>query len=194
MIASIRGTVQQTGDTWVVIELGGMGIKVSVPVPLAARARPGGTLALFTHLQVREDALALFGFETPDQLAFFELLLTVSGIGPKVALSLLSHFSADALRQAVGSGSPERFSGIPGVGRKTAEKIIFHLKDKLAAEAGTGGAGWSETDTEVIAALTSLGYTIVEAQTALQRIPADAPSDAENRLRLALQGMEKHSR
>jgi Holliday junction DNA helicase RuvA len=189
MIASIRGTVQQTGENWVVIDLGGMGIKVSVPVPLAARARTGQPLALFTHLQVREDALALFGFETPDQLSFFELLLSVSGIGPKVALSLLSHFSTDALRQAVGGGRPERLSGIPGVGKKTAEKIIFHLKDKLAAGAESGGAGWSETDTEVIAALTSLGYSIVEAQTALQRIPAEAPTDAESRLRLALQAM-----
>jgi Holliday junction DNA helicase RuvA len=189
MIASIRGTVQQSGDNWVVIELGGMGIKVSVPVPLAARARTGQALALFTHLQVREDALALFGFETPDQLGFFELLLSVSGIGPKVALSLLSHFSTESLRQAVARGAPDRLSGIPGVGKKTAEKIIFHLKDKLAAEAGVGAPGWSETDTEVIAALTSLGYSIVEAQTALQRIPPDAPADSESRLRIALQGL-----
>ena len=191
MIASLRGNVQQTGDTWVVIDLGGMGIRVSVPVPLAARARPGQILALFTHLLVREDALALFGFETPDQLAFFELLLGVTGIGPKVALSLLSHFSTDVLRQAIVRGAPDRLSGIPGVGKKTAEKIVFHLKDKLAGEAGTGAPGWSESDTEVIAALTALGYTIIEAQTALQRIPADAPADAETRLRLALQAMGK---
>jgi Holliday junction DNA helicase RuvA len=191
MIASLHGTVQQTGDAWVVIDLGGLGIRVSVPAPLAARAHPGGDLALFTHLQVREDSLALFGFETPDQLGFFELLLGVSGIGPKVALSLLSHFSVDTLRQAVARGVPERLSGIPGVGKKTAEKIIFHLRDKLAAEPGAGGAGWSETDTEVIAALTSLGYSIVEAQTALQTIPADAPPDAESRLRLALQGLAR---
>jgi Holliday junction DNA helicase RuvA len=191
VISSIRGNVQQTGDAWVVIDLGGMGIRVSVPVPIAARARPGQTLALFTHLLVREDALALFGFETPDQLAFFELLLGVTGIGPKVALSLLSHFSTDVLRQAIVRGAPDRLSGIPGVGKKTAEKIVFHLKDKLAGEAGTGAPGWSESDTEVIAALTALGYTIVEAQTALQRIPADAPADAETRLRLALQAMGK---
>jgi holliday junction DNA helicase RuvA len=191
MIASIRGNVQQTGDSWVVIDLGGMGIRVSVPVPLAARARAGQTLALFTHLLVREDALALFGFETPDQLAFFELLLGITGIGPKVALSLLSHFSTDALRAAVARGAPERLSGIPGVGKKTAEKIVFHLKDKLAGESGAGAPGWSESDTEVIAALTALGYSIVEAQTALQRIPADAPPDAESRLRFALQAMGK---
>jgi Holliday junction DNA helicase RuvA len=191
MIASIRGTVQQAGDSWVVIDLGGLGVRVSVPVPLAARAREGQALALFTHLQVREDALALFGFETPDQLAFFELLLSISGIGPKVALSLLSHFSTDALRQAVVRGAPDRLSGIPGVGKKTAEKIIFNLKDKIAGEAGAGSAAWSETDTEVIAALTSLGYSIVEAQAALQRVPADAPPDAESRLRLALQALAR---
>lgn len=191
MIASIRGNVQQAGDTWVVIDLGGLGVKVFVPVPLAARSREGQTLALFTHLLVREDALALYGFETPDQLAFFEMILGVSRIGPKIALSLLSHFSTDTLRQAVVRGAPERISGIPGVGKKTAEKIVFHLKDKLGGEAGTGGPGWSETDTEVIAALTALGYSIVESQAALQRLPADAPADAETRLRLALQGLGK---
>jgi Holliday junction DNA helicase RuvA len=166
-----------------------MGIRVSVPVPLAARARTGQPLALFTHLQVREDALALYGFENPDQLSFFELLLGITGIGPKVALSLLSHFSTEALRQAVARGAPDRLSGIPGVGKKTAEKIVFHLKDKLAAEPGAGISGWSESDTEVIAALTTLGYSIVEAQTALQRIPADTPPDVETRLRAALQKM-----
>ncbi|MBN1439646.1 MAG: Holliday junction branch migration protein RuvA [Anaerolineales bacterium] len=191
MIASIRGGVQQTGDSWIIIDLGGLGVRVSVPAPLAARARAGQDLALFTHLLVREDALALFGFDTPDQLSFFELLLGISGIGPKVALSLLSHFSTDTLRQAVARGAPERLSGIPGVGKKTAEKIIFHLKDRLAGEAGAAAPGWSETDTEVVAALTSLGYSIVEAQAALQRIPADAPADAETRLRLALQSLDR---
>lgn len=191
MITSLRGPVLQTGDNWVVIEAGGLGFKVSVPVPLAARARAGQTLALFTHLQVREDALALFGFETAEQLAFFELLLGISGIGPKVALSLLSHFSADALRAAVARGAPEQLSGIPGVGRKTAEKIIFHLKDKLGVEAGARMPGWNESDTEVIAALTALGYNLVEAQAALQRLPPDAPADTESRLRLALQSLGK---
>ena len=188
MIASIRGTVAQTGDTWAVIEVGGVGLRVSVPAPLAARAHPGQALALFTHLQVREDALSLYGFETPEQLAFFELLLGVSGIGPKMALSLLSHFSAEHLREAVARGQADRISGIPGVGKKTAEKIIFHLKDKLAS-AGEAGAGWSETDTDVVSALTSLGYSLVEAQSALQAIPRDAPPDSETRLRLALQNM-----
>lgn len=186
MIASLRGNVAQTGDSWVVLEVGGVGLRVSIPAPLAARARPGQTAAFFTHLAVREDALTLYGFETPEQLAFFELLLGVSGIGPKMALSLLSHFSPEHLREAVARGQADQISGVPGVGKKTAEKIIFHLKDKIAAE-GAAGTAWDPSDTDVIAALTGLGYSLVEAQAALQMIPRDAPPDAEIRLRLALQ-------
>jgi Holliday junction DNA helicase RuvA len=166
-------------------------LKVSVPVPLAAHAAAGHPLALFTHLTVREDALALYGFETPEQLKFFELLLSVSGVGPKAALSLLSHFAVDSLRQAIAQSRPDRLSGVPGVGKKTAEKIIFHLKEKISAGPGTGDAGWSETDAEIVSALTTLGYSLVEAQSALQTIPADSPADLETRMRLALQGLGK---
>ena len=127
MIASLRGRVEQVTENAVVVEVGGVGLMVAVPAPLAARLQPGQPVALFTRLIVREDALALFGFESPDQRSFFELLLTVSGVGPKVALSLLSHFSLETLHQAVGANQPERLAGIPGVGRKTAEKIVFHL-------------------------------------------------------------------
>jgi holliday junction DNA helicase RuvA len=191
MIASVRGIVQQAGEGRVVLEVGGVGLLVSVPIPLAALAAVGHPLALFTHLAVREDALALYGFETPDQRDFFEQLLGVSGIGPKLALALLSHFTVDVLRQAIMRNQPERISGVPGVGKKTAEKIIFHLKEKIGLAPDLGGAGWSETDAEVVAALTTLGYSLVEAQTALQSIPRDAPEDAATRLQMALQGLGK---
>ena len=187
MIASLRGRVKQVAENAVVVEVGGVGLMVAVPAPLAARLQPGQPVALFTRLIVREDALALFGFESPDQRSFFELLLTVSGVGPKVALSLLSHFSLETLHLAVGASQPERLAGIPGVGRKTAEKIVFHLKDKVAARGEAGPSGWGESDTDIIAALTALGYTLVEAQSALQSLPRDAPADLESRLRLALQ-------
>jgi holliday junction DNA helicase RuvA len=190
MIASIRGLVQQSSEGWVVLDVGGIGLKVSVPAPVAARAVTGHALALYTHLVVREDALALYGFETPDHLKFFELLLSISGVGPKVALSLLSHHSVETLRQAIAQGRPDRLGGIPGVGKKTAEKIIFHLKEKIGA-ASEAGMGWSETDAELVSALTSLGYSLVEAQSALQSIPVDAPEDIETRLRLALQELGK---
>ncbi len=187
MIASLHGRVEQVAENAVVVEVGGVGLMVAVPAPLAARLQPGQLVALFTRLIVREDALALYGFESPDQRAFFELLLTVSGVGPKVALSLLSHFSIDMLHLAVGGNQPERLAGIPGVGRKTAEKIVFHLKDKVAARGEARPSGWGEGDTDILAALTALGYTLVEAQSALQSLPRDAPEDLESRLRLALQ-------
>jgi Holliday junction DNA helicase RuvA len=187
VIASLRGRVEQVSENSMVVEVGGVGLAVTVPAPLAARTQPGQPAALFTRLIVREDALALYGFESPDQRGFFDLLLGVSGVGPKVAMSLLSHFSLEVLYQAVGSNQPERLAGIPGVGRKTAEKIVFHLKDKVAAGAEPGVGGWVEGDTDIIAALTALGYTVVEAQSALQSLPRDAPADLESRLRLALQ-------
>jgi holliday junction DNA helicase RuvA len=183
--------VAQSGEGWVVLEVGGIGLKVSVPAPLATHAALGHSMALFTHLTVREDALALYGFETQEQRRFFELLLSVSGVGPKVALSLLSHFSIDTLRQALAQGRPERLSGVPGVGKKTAEKIIFHLKEKIGAAAETGDGRWNDMDAELVAALTSLGYSLVESQSALQTIPADAPADIKTRLRLALQALGK---
>ncbi len=187
MIASLRGRVEQVSENSIVVEVGGVGLSVTVPAPLAARLQPGQPAALFTRLIVREDALALYGFESPDQRGFFDLLLGVSGVGPKVAMSLLSHFSLEVLHQAVGANQPERLAGIPGVGRKTAEKIVFHLKDKVAAGVEPGLGGWLEGDTDIIAALTALGYTVVEAQSALQSLPRDAPADLESRLRLALQ-------
>jgi Holliday junction DNA helicase RuvA len=187
VIASLRGRVEQVAENSVVVEVGGVGLLVAVPTPLAARLQPGQPVALFTRLIVREDALALYGFESPDQRGFFDLLLSVSGVGPKMAMSLLSHFSLETLHLAVGANQPERLAGIPGVGRKTAEKIVFHLKDKVSAVGEAGPSGWGEGDTDIIAALTALGYTVVEAQSALQSLPRDAPADLESRLRLALQ-------
>ena len=187
MIASLRGRVEQVAENSVVVEVGGVGLLVAVPAPLAARLQPGQPVALFTRLIVREDALALYGFESPDQRGFFDLLLSVSGVGPKMAMSLLSHFSLETLHLAVGANQPERLAGIPGVGRKTAEKIVFHLKDKVSPVGEAGPSGWGEGDTDIIAALSALGYTVVEAQSALQSLPRDAPADLESRLRLALQ-------
>jgi Holliday junction DNA helicase RuvA len=187
MIASLRGRVEQVEEGRLIVEIGGVGLQVSVPAPVAEHARVGQAVALFTRLLVREDALALYGFETPDQRLLFDLLLGVNGVGPKVALSLLSHVPADVFRQAVARGEPERLTGIPGVGRKTAEKIVFHLKEKLQVVGGIEGGGWVEEDSDILAALTALGYTALEAQTAIQSLPRDAPRDAEARLRLALQ-------
>lgn len=166
MISTVRGVVQQISAAEMVVEVGGVGLRLLVPRSvLESGASVGKVVFLHTYLVVREDALTLFGFGSSEQRELFELLLQVSGIGPKLALAVLSNVSPDALRAAVVSGQPEALDRVPGVGKKTAERIVFHLKDKFAAP-GAGGPVLIPADTDVLAALTSLGYSLVEAQAA----------------------------
>jgi Holliday junction DNA helicase RuvA len=188
MIATLRGEISQVEDNALVVEVGGVGIRVFVPAPLRTRVKAGEAAYLFTHLIVREDALTLYGFESQSDRDLFNILLGVDGVGPKVALSVLSTMTLDSIRNAVFSDEPDILSRVPGVGKKTAQKMALHLKDKLKPGDGLSKlAAISDTDSEVLAALTSLGYSVVEAQTALQSLPKDAPDDTEERLRLALQ-------
>ncbi len=188
MIRVVNGVVIGQGKGYVIIELGGaIGIKVFAPEPTLAQAREGDVVSLHTYLQVREDALTLFGFTEEDELAIFEQLLSVNGVGPKVALSTLSTLTPDALRLALANEEPAIIARVPGIGKRTAEKIVLELKDKVAPP--TSGleslSRITEVDSEVIEALISLGYSVVEAQRAVQTIPSDAET-VEERLRLAL--------
>jgi len=188
MIATLRGEISQVEDNALVVEVGGVGIRVFVPAQLRTRAKAGEAAYLFTHLIVREDALTLYGFESQSDRDLFNILLGVDGVGPKVALSVLSTMTLDAVQRAVFADDGELLSRVPGVGKKTAQKMALHLKDKLKpTDTLARVASMSDADSEVLAALTSLGYSVVEAQTALQSLPKDAPDDTEERLRLALQ-------
>jgi Holliday junction DNA helicase RuvA len=188
MIATLRGEVTQIEDNAVVVEVGGVGLRLFVPIPLRARLQVGESAFLYTHLVVREDALTLYGFERRGERELFELLLSVSGVGPKAALSLLSTLSLDTVQQAVFKEEAEALSRVPGVGKKTAQKIVLYLHDRLKpASMLEQVAAMSDTDSEVLAALTALGYSVVEAQTAIQSLPKETPDDVEGRLRLALQ-------
>ena len=188
MIASLSGTVSSIGTDHIVLELGGVGIKVYVPAPLRDRLRTGETTFIYTHLIVRQDALTLYGFETTESREYFELLMSVDGIGPRLALTTLSVMNPDAIRRAVFNEQGDVFTRVPGVGKKTAQKIVLYLQDKIKGVEGlTPMAAMTDVDTEVLSALTTLGYSVVEAQAALQAIPRDAPTDVETRLRLALQ-------
>jgi Holliday junction DNA helicase RuvA len=187
MIASIQGEVIGFGEDSLVILIGGIGMRVYVPNPLRAQARPGEKLFLHTHLVVRQDALTLYGFETEAERDFYIMLLGVNGVGPRIGLAILSTLTVDAMRRAVLSEQAEIFSRVPGVGKKTAQKILLHLQGKVSGEALLPGGPGNETDIEVVDALTSLGYSIVEAQAAIQSIPRDSATDVETRLRLALQ-------
>ena len=169
--------------------LGGLGVRVHVPADVLAAARAGETIFLHTHLHVREQELTLYGFDSQQDLELYQLLLGVSGVGPKSALAILSALPADALRLAVSQEQPGVLSRVPGIGKKTAEKIVLELKDKITATEGLPPelAALNEADAEVIDALTALGYSIVEAQRAVQALPRDVV-DIEERLRLALAG------
>lgn len=191
MIASVRGTVVKIESDHLVVEVGGVGLKVFAPRPvLESLDGVGRSVTLHTHLIVREDLLALYGFSTEQERALFETLLGVSGIGPKAALAVMSNLSADVLRSAVSREEPELISRIPGIGKKTAEKLVFHLKGKLGPAELPGRHGVlpviSDVDTEVLSALTALGFSVIEAQAALQSIPRDAAKDVETRVELAL--------
>ena len=172
--------------------LGGLGFKVSVPEPTQARFRLDEEAALHTYLQVREDDLSLYGFESEDELSLFEMLLSVSGVGPKVALSALSTLAPDALRLAIGNKEPALIARVPGIGKRTAEKIVLDLKDKVGAPTSQleSLAQSMDMDGEVIEALVSLGYSVVEAQRAVQTLPKDAVG-IEERLRLALSQFDR---
>jgi len=187
MIASVRGIVQHVGVQEVVLEVGGIGVRVAVPqAALDPAPVVGQAMFLHTRLVVREESLSLYGFSTQEQREVFDLLLQVSGVGPRLALSILSHLPPDGLRAAVAADQPMVLTKVPGIGRKTAEKIIFHLKDRLTAPEAMVSMTL-EADNDVVSALTALGYSLVEAQSAVQSIPAQAPGDVAARVRLALQ-------
>jgi len=187
MIASLEGAVAVIGDDHLVITVGGVGFRVSVPDGVRrALSGPGAHVRLFTHLLVRENELALYGCSTQEELALFHLLMSVSGIGPRIALALLSFMSPERLRTAVAQEQADVLAQVPGVGPKTARRLIFQLKDKMSPGGAAALPPLTEQDTEVIAALTALGYSIVEAQTALQNLPRDPTMSIEERIRRAL--------
>lgn len=187
MIASLSGQIQEILPDSVVVEVGGVGLQVFIPAPWRDQLRPGEIVTMQTHLVVREDSLTLYGFENRESKLFFTQLLGVDGIGPRLALSVLSTLSPEAIRRAIFHEQAEVFSRVPGVGRKTAQKILLHLQDRIPMEAGLEPvAAMTDIDTEVVEALTALGYSIVEAQAAMQMIPRDTPQDVESRLRAAL--------
>jgi Holliday junction DNA helicase RuvA len=188
VIASLRGTVAATGKDYVVLTVGGVGFQVSVPQTfLDGLSGPGQEITLHTHLHVRENDLALYGCGSEEELALFRLLLSVSGIGPKVALSVLSFLPPDQLQAAIAQEDVVTLARVPGIGPKTAKKLVFNLKEKVAVEVmmGEPKPALTEANADLIAALTTLGYSVAEAQEAIRALPQE-PLPLEERVRLAL--------
>jgi len=192
MIAGLHGKLESLGDDGAVIDVNGIAFQVYMPTSaLASLGKVGDEVRIHTHLHLREDNVTLYGFVSTDELRLFQTLLGVSGLGPKLALAMLSAMTTDKLVMAIAGGSADMLKIVPGVGKKVAERVILELKDKV-------GAGWitapgvelAEGNVEVAAALTSLGYSASEAARAVASLPHDDPNlSLEEKIRLALQSL-----
>jgi len=183
LIASIRGRVLTRGPDHVVVEAAGVGYKVFVP-----RHPAGDEVLLHTHQVVREDGQFLFGFETREELALFELIIGVSGVGPRAALAILSVSRPADVAAAIAAGDAATLAKAPGVGKKTAERLIVDLRSKVLRMAIGPMPGEPPDGDEAVAALRALGYTVAEAQLALNGVPAAGKATTEERLAKALRG------
>jgi holliday junction DNA helicase RuvA len=191
VIASVEGVVGAITADSLVVEVGGIGYRVFAAPAILATASAGRTLKLHTYHLVREDQQALYGFRTAEELGFFNLLLTVTGVGPKVALAIVGSRPTADLQLAIMTGDQAVLVAIPGIGKKLAERVIFELKEKVAAAgiaAGAAGAGRGAAESEVVAALQALGYSLAEAREASRTALADATigGTLEDRVKAAL--------
>jgi Holliday junction DNA helicase RuvA len=187
MIATLHGKLQAHTDNTLIVNVGGVGFRVRVPGgTLANLGAVGSEVQLFTHLHVREDDLSLYGFASEEELRLFETLLTVSGIGPKVALGVLSSAPTDTLRIAIAQGNLEVLTAIPGIGKKTAQRLVLELKGKIDVSGLGEVSELTPVDEDVLNALINLGYSAAEATRAARSVPPNAKT-AEDRVRLALQ-------
>jgi Holliday junction DNA helicase RuvA len=189
MIGSLRGPVTHVGSDYVVVELGGVGYRVVVAPKIMARLRPEREAHLFVHHLVREDQQALFGFESPEELGFFELLMTVSGVGPRLALAIVGAHAVTRLQLAIVNGDLDLLTSVSGVGRKTAQRIALELKEKMHAAGVAVGPG-DMSDSDVVAALESLGYTANEARRAAGSVAA-TDGGLDTRIKAALQELAR---
>lgn len=187
MIASLKGKLEALGADWAIIDVNGIGFKVYMPTStLSTIGAKGEDVELHTHLHLREDVAALYGFAAPEELGLFQTLISVSRLGPKLALSMLSAMSAEKLAMTIATGNANLLAEIPGVGKKTAQRIILELKEKI-------GAGWvtpppelAEENADVLAVLTALGYSVREATRAIATLPLDPELTLEEKIKLAL--------
>ena len=186
MITGIEGTVADSGPEWLDVAVGGVTVRVNLPMSTAERfGAVGAPVKLLTTLQVRDDSLTLFGFPDREARAAFEMLIGVNGVGPRVALSVLSALAPEALALAVESGDADAFTSVPGVGKRTASRILLELRGKLDFDLTAAGAVHRD-DADVVDALTALGYTALEARRALASLPSGEELPVEEKVRLSL--------
>ena len=188
MIATLEGVLEYRGVDSAIIKVGGVGFQVHIPSSsLSKLGAIGDNVSLYTHLYLREDNLSLYGFASSEELALFKNLISVSGVGPKVALSLLSGLSVEQLAMAITGGNAELLSQVPGIGKKVASRIVIELRGKLEREWKEAALPLAPEDADAIAALTSLGYSLREATQAVSSLPDSKELSLEEKVKMALQ-------
>ncbi|MFB0559219.1 MAG: Holliday junction branch migration protein RuvA [Dehalococcoidales bacterium] len=189
MIASLHGRLESLGSDWAIINVGGIGFQVYMPTStLSTLGTVGEEVQLYTHLHVKEDNATLYGFASADELRLFQTLIGVSGLGPKLALAMLSVMSVEKLTMAIATGSVDLLTVVPGIGKKVANRLILELKEKISAGwVTTPGVQLAEENTDVLTALTALGYSVAEASRAVASLPPSSELSLEERIKQALQ-------
>jgi len=188
MIATLEGTLEYRGVDSIIINVGGIGFRAYVPgSTLSQLGAAGDKLSLYTHLHVREDNIALYGFASEEELALFKNFISISGIGPKTALSLLSALDPEQLAMAITSGNVDIISQVRGIGKKMANRLVIELRSKLEKEWKEAALPLAPENADALTALTSLGYSLREATQAISSIPDSAELSLEEKVRLALQ-------
>lgn len=188
MIATLEGMLEYRGVDSVIINVGGIGFQVHVPgSTLSQLGAIKDKVSLYTHLHLREDNVSLYGFASEEELALFKYLISVSGIGPKTALALLSALNPEQLAMAITGGNVDIISQVPGIGRKMASRLVVELKGKLEREWKGALLPLAAEDADAIAALTNLGYSLREATQAVSNLPDSAGFSLEEKVKMALQ-------
>jgi Holliday junction DNA helicase RuvA len=193
MIASLEGIIDAVSKDSLIVNVNGIGFRVTVTTSvLSEMGITGREVKLYTHFHVREDDMSLFGFGSLDELKLFETLISVSGLGPKTGMAMLSAMSADQVAMAIASGSVEILTTIPGIGKKTADRLILELKDKVGGVMISSPAGKAaQENADVVSALVSLGYSVQETTRAVNALPSGKKLTLENKVKLALQYLGK---
>ncbi len=189
MIASLNGKLESLGSEWAIINVGGVGFQVYMPTStLSLLGKIGEEVKLYTHLHLREDNATLYGFASAEELRLFQTLIGVSGLGPKLAIAMLSAMTVERLTMAIATGSTDLLTVISGIGKKMANRLILELKEKIgAAWIITPAAGLAEENADVLTALTSLGYSASDASRAVATLPPSSDLSLEEKIKLALQ-------
>ncbi len=190
MIGRLSGILSEKNPPHVLVDCNGVGYEVDVPMSTFYNLpATGERVTLLTHFVVREDAQILYGFGTASERATFRLLIKISGVGPRTALGVLSGMSADELARAVAEQEPGRLTKVPGIGKKTAERLLLELKGKLGADLGPSSAGHTDHHSDILQALLALGYSDKEAALSLKALPADV--GVSEGIKLALKALAK---